>query len=44
MKRKQDVKELGFKLNMQILVDAYEEVIHEVVFINKKNDIGNLMS
>ena len=43
MKRKQDVKELGFKLNMQILVDAYEEVIHEVVFINKKNDIGNLI-
>lgn len=34
---------LGFKMNMQILVDALEEKIDDVTFINKNNDEPHLL-
>ena len=33
---------LGFKINMQILVDAYEEKLGDVTFMNKNNDRPHL--
>lgn len=33
---------LGFKINLQILVDAYEEVYPELTFMNKVNDRPHL--
>ena len=33
---------LGFKINMQILVDAYEEKLGNVTFMNKNNDRPHL--
>lgn len=41
---KRIIKEIGFKLNMQIFVDDFEEVFKEVRLINKGNDEGNIVA